>query len=222
MDKMKKIYAIVGAGSFARDIMPILLESFPKLEQEQIFFVTSDPQNDMMMGRKIISEEQFLSDKSDKYFTIAIANSKAREAISKRMIEGGAKPISLIAKKTTIYDNSEIDEGAIICAYSIVSSNAKIGKFFQSNFYSYVAHDCEIGDFVTFAPKVNCNGNVKIEDHAYIGTGAIIIQGTNEKPLVIGEGSIVGMGSVVTKDVPAFSTVYGVPAKVMKTAKKTL
>ena len=70
-----------------------------------------------------------------------------------------------------------------------------------------------IGDYVTFAPSVRCNGNIVIEDHAYIGTGAVIKQGTPEKPLVIGKGAVVGMGAVVTKDVPPGVTVVGNPAK---------
>ena len=81
------------------------------------------------------------------------------------------------------------------------------------NIYAYIAHDCVIGDYVTFAPNVHCNGNVHVHDHAYIGTGAIIKQGTTSKPLVIGEGAVVGMGAVVTKDVPPFTTVIGNPAK---------
>ena len=76
-----------------------------------------------------------------------------------------------------------------------------------------MAHDCLIGDFVTLAPGVHCNGNVVIEDHAYIGTGAVIKQGQPGQPLVIGRGAVVGMGAVVTRDVPACTTVVGNPAK---------
>lgn len=48
-----------------------------------------------------------------------------------------------------------------------------IGRSFHANIYSYVAHDCIIGDYVTFAPSVKCTGNVVIEDCVYIGTGAM-------------------------------------------------
>ena len=95
----------------------------------------------------------------------------------------------------------------------MVTASARIGVHFQCNIYSYVAHDCVIGDFVTFAPQVCCNGNVHIEYGAYIGTGAILRQGTPDKPLVIGRDSIVGMGAVVTRDVPPGVTVVGNPAK---------
>lgn len=94
-----------------------------------------------------------------------------------------------------------------------LTSDIKIGQHFHANIYSYVAHDCVIGDYVTFAPNVKCNGNIIIEDHAYIGTGAVLKQGTPDNPLVIGSGAVVGMGAVVTKSVPANTTVIGNPAK---------
>jgi acetyltransferase-like isoleucine patch superfamily enzyme len=73
-----------------------------------------------------------------------------------------------------------------------------------------------IGDYVTFAPGVRCNGNVHIGNHAYIGSGATIIQGTKDIPLVIGEGAIVGMGAVVIKSVGPYTTVAGNPATQIK------
>jgi acetyltransferase-like isoleucine patch superfamily enzyme len=63
---------------------------------------------------------------------------------------------------------------------------------------------------------VKCNGNVVIEDHAYIGTGAVIKQGAPGAPLVISRGAVVGMGAVVTKSVPAGTTVVGNPARVLE------
>jgi acetyltransferase-like isoleucine patch superfamily enzyme len=65
---------------------------------------------------------------------------------------------------------------------------------------------------VTFAPSVKCNGNVIIEDNVYIGTGAIIHQGREDKPIVIGKNSIIAAGSVVTKSVKENITVFGNPA----------
>jgi acetyltransferase-like isoleucine patch superfamily enzyme len=115
-------------------------------------------------------------------------------------------------------DNVTIGEGSILCPYVTITSDVVIGRHFQANLYSYVAHDCQIGNFVTFAPCVKCNGNVIIEDNVYIGTGAIIKQGTINNPLIIGKNSVIGAGSFVTKNVDPNTTVVGNPAKVLSKA----
>ena len=63
----------------------------------------------------------------------------------------------------------QLGAGAVLCSVVTITSNVKIGCHFHANLYSYVAHDCVIGDFVTFAPGVHCNGNVVVEDYAVIG-----------------------------------------------------
>ena len=115
-----------------------------------------------------------------------------------------------------IMDEAQIAAGAALSPFVTVASNIKIGKCFHANLYSYVEHDCIIGDFVTFAPGVKCNGNIHIEDHAYIGAGAMIKQGMPGQPLVIGRGAIVGMGAVVTRSVPAGAVVVGNPARIVE------
>lgn len=52
---------------------------------------------------------------------------------------------------------------------------------------------------------------VRVEDDVWIGYGSIILS-----PVTIGRGSIIAAGSVVTKDVPRYSIVGGIPARVLK------
>ena len=98
----------------------------------------------------------------------------------------------------------------------MVTASARIGRHFHCNIYSYVAHDCVIGDFVTFGPKVCCNGNVEIGDGAYIGAWAMIRQGAPGRPVRIGAGAVVGLGAVILGDVPPETTVVGNPARVLQ------
>lgn len=146
-------------------------------------------------------------------YIIAVGDGRIREKLSEKCDRAGLKPYSLFASDFLSGEDVEICEGAVFCARTMVTASALIGRHFQCNIYSYIAHDCVIGDFVTFAPQVCCNGNVHVHDHAYIGTGAVLKQGTVEKPLIIGAGAIVGMGAVVTKDVEPRSIVVGNPAK---------
>jgi serine acetyltransferase len=101
----------------------------------------------------------------------------------------------------------------VFCNFTVVTSNTKIGRFFQCNMGSTIGHDCVIGDYVTLAPGARVNGRVTIEDHAFIGSGAIIVDGT-KKPIVIGKGAVIGMGSVILDSVPAGATVFGNPSRV--------
>ena len=104
-----------------------------------------------------------------------------------------------LCRQYCVDGSSRYSDGCRVKPFVSITSNIKIGKCFHANLYSYVEHDCVIGDFVTFAPGVKCNGNIHIQDHAYIGAGAMIKQGTPDQPLIIGAGAVVGMGAVVTK-----------------------
>jgi len=211
---------LYGAGGFAREVMPLLRESIALKKQPNspavylTYFVETSPQGTEVNGHPLISEREFFELNCDqRYFNVAIADSKTREQIASTCIAQGAKPMSIESSASISYDENTIGNGAILCANTVVTSNTRIGSFFHCNIYSYVGHDCVIGDFVTFAPGVHCNGNVHIRDYAYVGTGAVIKQGSSAKPIVIGEGAIVGMGAIVTRDVPPFTTVVGNPAK---------
>jgi sugar O-acyltransferase (sialic acid O-acetyltransferase NeuD family) len=220
MSSGKVIFGLYGAGGFAREVMPLVAEwasnSAPtdRAYAPEVYFVEPVPHFGKLHGLPVISEEAFFRiDCAERFFNVAIGDSKVRERIAAGCVALGAKPMTLRSSHAIVYASNQIGEGAILCANTMVTADARIGKFFHANIYSYVAHDCEIGDFVTFAPNVHCNGNVRVERHAYVGTGAIIKQGTSKKPLVIGEGAVVGMGAVVTKDVAAFTTVVGNPAR---------
>ena len=54
-------------------------------------------------------------------------------------------------------------------------------------------------------------GPIVIEDHSWLGVGVIVLDGVR-----IGEGAVIGAGSVVTHDIPAGAIAAGVPAKVIK------
>jgi len=226
LDQDSVLIGLVGAGGFAREVMPLLEvlsekgETLAQRQKTELVFVETSPTKIEVNGRRVVSEEEFIAAPNiSKYFNIAIADSKGREAIANRLTDAGIQPLSIEANSHLDFSSNHIGEGAILCANTIVTSNAKIGKYFHANIHSYVAHDCVIGDFVTFAPRVCCNGNIHIGNHAYIGTGAILKQGSADKPLIIGEGAIVGMGAVVTKNVQARTTVIGNPAKPLETKK---
>jgi len=213
-----KTYGVVGAGGFGREVLPFarqMLDAMHGRGGYELVFVVEFGDTAPVNGTPVLTAEEFLRLDGERQFNIAFADQAARRRVAGRFTDAGATPFSVIAPNSVLGDANQIGEGAILCPFTMVTSNATIGRFFHANIYSYVAHDCVIGDFVTFAPGVKCNGRVRIEDGAYIGTGAILREGAPDRPVVIGAGAVIGMGAVVTKSVPAGATVIGNPARVM-------
>ncbi|MGJ7607609.1 acetyltransferase [Variovorax sp. LT1R20] len=210
------LFAVYGASGCGRGVMPLARAQLARegIPATQLVFVDDQPEAADVNGHRVLSYVEFMrADASAKQAVVAISNSAVRERLAAQCAADGVLPWTVQASNVVVMDDVSLGEGAALSPFVTLTSNICIGRHFHANLYSYVEHDCVIGDFVTFAPGVKCNGNVHIEDHAYIGAGAVIKQGKPGHPLVIGRGAFVGMGAVVTRDVPAGTTVVGNPAK---------
>lgn len=219
MSSSQDLYAVYGASGCGRGIMPLARQQLLHVgvALDRLVFLDDAPGPEWVNGQRLMSYARFLMEPARaRYAVLAIANSHVREKLALRCAQDGVLPWSVIASNVVQMDDVQLAEGAVLSPFVTLTSNIRIGKHFHANLYSYVEHDCMVGDYVTLAPSVRCNGNVVIEDHAYIGAGAVLKQGQPGNPLVIGRGAVVGMGAVVTKSVPPGVIVVGNPAKVMQ------
>lgn len=210
---MSALVGVYGAGGCGRGVMP-LVRAMTAGQAPQLVFIDDAATASEINGHAVLGWAKFLArPAATRQVCLAIANSAVREKLADRCADAGVALFEARAANVVVMDAVEIGQGAVLSPFVTLTSNIRIGRCFHANIYSYVEHDCLIGDFVTFAPGVKCNGNVVIEDHAYIGTGAILRQGQPGNPLVIGRGAVVGMGAVVTKSVAPGVTVVGNPAR---------
>lgn len=208
---MTELIGVYGAGGCGRGIIPLVRAQAPHV---RLVFIDDIAAPGRINEHDMVSWEEFLSiDATARQACLAIANSPVREKLALRCDEYGIPLFEARAMNVIQMDSVTLGDGACLSPFVTLTSNIRIGRCFHANLYSYVEHDCIIGDFVTFAPAVKCNGNIVIEDHAYIGAGAVLKQGKPDQPLVIGKGAVVGMGAVVTRDVPSGVTVVGNPAR---------
>lgn len=211
-----RLIGVYGAGGAGRGVLPILRSTHPHAE---CLFIDDGRSGETCNGHPVVSLGDFAARSSeDKSVVLAVSDGNLRRKLAVDVAELGITFANAMADDVTIMDDVRIGEGAILSPGVVLTSNIVIGRHFQANLQSYVEHDCRIGDYVTFAPSVRCNGNVTIGDGAYIGCGAMIRQGLPGRPLRIGVGAIVGMGAVVLHDVPDGATVVGNPARILRPA----
>jgi len=90
-----------------------------------------------------------------------------------------------------------------------------IGRFAQIGAnvsFETVSHEI---DFESGKARRDVEAPIVIEDHVWIGSGAIILGG-----VTVGRGAIVAAGAVVTRDVPPLTVVGGIPARMLRTVNE--
>jgi len=103
-------------------------------------------------------------------------------------------------------DQVEVGNFTTVCSGTI--SPTRVGDFTKIDDHVHIAHNVQIGRNVIITACAEVSGSVIIEDEVWIGPNASVIQG-----LTLGARSLIGMGSVVVKSVPANEVHFGSPAR---------
>jgi sugar O-acyltransferase (sialic acid O-acetyltransferase NeuD family) len=189
---MKK--ALVGYGGHAREVMS-------QMGVELTCFVDDKY---VVEGTQPISKFN-----PDEYvLMVAVADSKDRFDIVQRLPKN-TKYFTWIHPTALIMDdNVEIGEGSFIGAYSVLTTNIKIGKHAILNRGNHIGHDCLIGDYFSAMPGAVVSGNVRIYDCVYLGNNSSI-----REKLSIHSLTTIGMNGAVVKPIEEVGVYVGVPVK---------
>lgn len=207
---------IYGASGFGREVA-WLVESCQD-NRIVVCFIDDDEkkQGANLNGIPILGLEQAAERYADAKIVGGIGNPKIRETLMKKAARCGFNFGTVIHPRVEMSKWVHMGIGAVICAGNIFTTNIRVGKHVQINLACTIGHDVVIGDYATLAPGVHISGCVEIGKRTYIGSGAVIINGTPDEPIVIGDDSVIGAGACVTKSIPSGQTWGGVPAKAIK------
>ncbi|MFC1908881.1 DapH/DapD/GlmU-related protein [Chloroflexota bacterium] len=138
---------------------------------------------------------------------------------------------SMVGHNTVIRENTIIGHDTYIGSLTAIEGDTKIGNYVGIHTQCHITKFCDIGDYTFIAPlfvgandpsmshrRVAHGQNLAgfiTEKYVRIAVGVTVLPGVH-----FGEGCIVGAGSVVTRDVPPYKVVMGVPARVVKDAPR--
>lgn len=206
---MEEKLFVIGAGGHAQVVIDAILRSGAKVHG--IFDDNINLLGKSIFDVPIIGRIEEAKGYENGKFIVAIGDNKVRMSIVEKLGFSSNSFFTVIHPSAILGKDVEIGVGSMILGGVVINTGTIVGEHCIINTSSSIDHHNKIFNFVHIAPGTHTGGNVEVEEGAFVGIGASIIPGVK-----IGSWSTVGAGSVVIDDVSAYSTVVGVPAKVIK------
>jgi sugar O-acyltransferase (sialic acid O-acetyltransferase NeuD family) len=201
---------IIGSGGFATEVCWLAEEA----GWDVLGFLDDSPDEvgKLVVNKRVLGPSTSWSEHGPVKLVVAIGSPRTRLKVVENLGRTGRPEYA-----TLIHPNVrrsrfvQIAEGSMVTAGCILTTNISIGKHCILNLNVTVGHDCRFGDFVTIAPLTAISGNVTLGNLVEVGTGAAIRQG-----LAVADGSVLGMGGVLTKSMESNKVYVGNPAKLLR------
>lgn len=194
---------IYGAGGLGKELL--YLNKFAKNPLSFVGFI--DDYSDLEFYCRL--KVKNIVDKQDS-FVIAIADPCTKMKLIKAF-PNYLSSVVILHKDIEWELDNKFGVGLIAFKGAILTGDVSLGNYVLLHMNCTIGHDSVIGDLCSILPGANISGNVCINEGTYIGTGAVVLP-----DIKIGKWCKIGAGTVVTKDIPDYSVVVGVPGKIIK------
>lgn len=147
-------------------------------------------------------------------YVLAVGDPRTRKKIAEKY--RNLNYTSIVHPSSVLGEGVELGKDVLIQSHNVITCNTIVEDHVYINVGCCIGHDCNIGKYSVISPHANIMGKCTLGEGVFIGCNATLRDG-----ITIGKWSIVGMGSVVVKDVPAGVVVVGNPARIIKRAAGT-
>lgn len=208
-----KTLGIFGASGLGREILEtVVFINNQQCKYEKIVFIDDNPDLHEVQGLEVISlNEAAGCYKSVLDIVLAVGEPSTRRKIIQRVEELSIPLVTIIHPSVFIPATTRIGKGCYIAPCSFISCNVVIGDYVLIQPNVSIGHDCVIEDNVVLSSLTCLAGSCHIGHDTYLAMNVTAIQGSK-----IGTNSIIGMASVVQRDVPDEVIAMGNPARAMR------
>ena len=210
---------LIGAGGFARETAQAVHALNRRGAAWRLLgYLDDDPatHGQVIDGTVVLGGRDRIKELPDTLFVVCTG--RPGNYVSRPKIVGdlGLPPdryATIVHPTAAVSASSSVGPGSVLLAQVTLTAAVVVGAHVAIMPHVTLTHDDIVDDFATIASGVCLGGGVRVRTGAYLGAGALIGESRT-----IGAFSLVGMGAVVTHDVPAAEVWVGVPARRLRSA----
>jgi len=143
---------------------------------------------------------------------VAVGDNQQRRRLVRELSRGGEAFATARHPSAVIAPDVAIGPGTMVCGGVVINPGSVIGAHVILNTGCTIDHHNRIGDYAHIAPGVHLGGDVRVGPGTLVGIGSVVLPQRS-----VGEWSMIGAGSVVTRAIPSGVTAVGVPARPRRT-----
>jgi sugar O-acyltransferase (sialic acid O-acetyltransferase NeuD family) len=200
---------LLAASGLAREVLATL-EQLSGLEVRGILDDAPNLQSTAVGSSGVVGTVDQVGEHGDARLLVCAGSGRSRAAIVARLRHlgiGDDRYATVVHPTTVVPGTCTIGRGSILLAGTVLTSDVVVGQHVVAMPNVTMTHDDQIDDFVTLCAGVSLGGSVHVDAWAYLGMNSSVREHTT-----VGAGSVLGMGAVLLRDLPAGETWVGVPA----------
>lgn len=205
---------IIGARGYGREVYNLAVQC-NGYNKDYVIKGFLDDKSDALEGfedyPEIISDVENYKIQEDDVFTCALGSVKWKKYYVEMIISKGGLFINLIHPTSIFNLNVKLGIGLIVFMYSNISNDCSIEDFVTIQGFVGIGHDSRIGKWSHINAYSFMGGYAILEEEVCLNTRATVLPN-----IIVRKGATVGAASLVIKNVKANTTVFGVPATVLK------
>ena len=205
---------LVGAGGFAREAAEaVRARNAVRPTWDILGFLDDDPakHGSVIGGVRVLGSIKAVHEHPSAQVLLCTGrpdNYTSRRLIADRLALADERYATVVHPTATVGTSCRLGVGTVLLAHVDLTADVVVGRHVVVMPHVVLTHDVRVDDYATLASGVRLGGGAHIASGAYIGSGACLREG-----ITVGERAMVGMGSIVTRDVPAERLWLGAPAR---------